>query len=171
MSRRKDAGAETAAMRAVEEHHAAMLEELSGLAASLVESVGARDSAAEERARSALLGWCAGELVPHALAEEGPLYSGPGSDPEARLLVDGMLSEHKVIVALVEELRRSRGVPAAVAGDAIRRIFALHLDKENRLLMPFIVQSPTMVLADAVSGLHELVGEHGHDHRDAPSTG
>ncbi|MGX1161261.1 hypothetical protein RKD54_002170 [Pseudarthrobacter sp. SLBN-100] len=120
MNQHAERGAEAAAMQAVEEHHAGMLKELSGLAASLIGSVESGDSAAEEKARGTLLAWCDSELIPHALAEEGPLYSGPRSTPEGKLLVEGMLSEHKVIVGLVEELRSSRGVPAAVAGDAIR---------------------------------------------------
>jgi hypothetical protein len=76
-----------------------------------------------------------------------------------------MLAEHQVIVGLVEDLRGSTGVDAAVAAGSIRNIFALHLDKENRLLMPFIVASPELSLARAVEGLHELVGEtHVHQH-------
>ena len=78
-----------------------------------------------------------------------------------------MLAEHQVIVGLVEELRTAEGVAAAVAAGAIQRIFALHLDKENRLLMPFIIQSPGLSLAQAVEGLHELVGEGAaHHHGD-----
>jgi hypothetical protein len=77
-----------------------------------------------------------------------------------------MLAEHQVIVALVEELRGARGVAAAVAAGAIQRIFALHLDKENRLLMPFVVSSPGLSLAEAVSGLHELVGEENAHRRE-----
>jgi hypothetical protein len=65
-------------------------------------------------------------------------------------------------VDLVEELRTSNGLAAAVAGAAIQRLFAMHLDKENRLLMPFIVDSPGLSLAESVQGLHELVGEGGH---------
>ncbi|GGG84894.1 MULTISPECIES: hypothetical protein [Pseudarthrobacter] len=84
--------------------------------------------------------------------------------------MEGMLAEHRVIVDLVEELRTSSGLAAAVAGSAIQRLFALHLDKENRLLMPFIVQSPDMSLAESVRGLHELTGEgaghHGGTHDD-----
>ena len=84
-----------------------------------------------------------------------------------KLLVDGMLAEHRVIVNLVEQLRQSEGVRSAVAAGAIHQIFALHLDKENRLLMPLVVQSPEVSLAEAVQGLHELVGEaraHPHGH-------
>ncbi|MHC6592544.1 hemerythrin domain-containing protein [Arthrobacter sp. C152] len=152
------ASAEAQALKAVETHHANMLRQLNGLAGLLAEEVEAGDAAAEQAAQASLLDWCDRELVPHALAEEGPLYSGPRGKPEAKLLVEGMLAEHKVIVDLVEELRTSSGVSAAVAAGAIQRIFALHLDKENRLLMPFVVESPDLSLADAVAGLHELVG-------------
>lgn len=49
-----------------------------------------------------------------------------------------------MIVNLVEQLRQSEGVRSVVAAGAIHQIFALHLDKENRLLMPLVVQSPEM---------------------------
>lgn len=162
----KDASAESHALQAVEAHHADMLRHLNGLVGLLTEAVEAREPSAEE-SQAALLDWCDKELVPHALAEEGPLYSGPHGMPEARLLVDGMLAEHKVIVGLVDELRTADGVAAAVAAGAIQRIFALHLDKENRLLMPFIVESPGLSLAHAVEGLHQLVGEGAAHHHGA----
>jgi len=155
----KDLSSEQQALQAVEAHHADMLRHLNGLVGLLTEAVEAAEPAAGQAAQATLLDWCDKELVPHALAEEGPLYSGPHGMPEAKLLVDGMLTEHHVIVGLVEELRTADGVPAAVAAGAIQRIFALHLDKENRLLMPFVVQSPGLSLAHAVEGLHELVGE------------
>jgi len=165
----KGASAEAQALQAVEAHHADMLWHLNGLVGLLTEAVEAGDPGAGQETQAALLDWCDKELVPHALAEEGPLYSGPHGMPEARLLVDGMLAEHQVIVGLVDELRTADGVAAAVAAGAIQRIFALHLDKENRLLMPFVVASPGLSLAQAVEGLHELVGEgaahhHGQGH-------
>ncbi|GGI00268.1 hemerythrin domain-containing protein [Arthrobacter liuii] len=165
----KDASTEMQAMHAVEAHHADMLRQLNGLVGLLTEAAEARDADAVQTTQAALLDWCDKELVPHALAEEGPLYSGPHGMPEAKLLVDGMLAEHQVIVGLVDELRTADGVAAAVAAGSIQRIFALHLDKENRLLMPFVVESPGLSLAQAVEGLHELVGEgaahhHGQGH-------
>ncbi|MFP5312565.1 MAG: hemerythrin domain-containing protein [Actinomycetes bacterium] len=154
-----DSTAEQRALQAVEAHHAGMLRHLNTLVGLLTEAVESGDPAASQQSQAALLDWCDRELVPHALAEEGPLYSGPHGKAEARLLVDGMLAEHQVIVGLVEELRTADGVSAAVAAGAIQRIFALHLEKENRLLMPFIIQSPDLSLAQAVEGLHELVGD------------
>lgn len=161
----KDAGEEARALAAVEQHHVGMLKRLDALAAALIHAVTAGDTVAEHDAHEVLVEWCETELVPHALAEEGPLYGGARKIPEGTLLVDGMLAEHQVIVGLVEKLRGSAGVDAAVAAGSIRNIFALHLDKENRLLMPLIVASPELSLARAVEGLHELVGEtHVHQH-------
>lgn len=165
----KDADEEARALAAVEAHHAGMLTRLDALVTALTHAVKADDAAAEHDAHAVLVEWCETELVPHALAEEGPLYGGPAAAPEGRLLVAGMLAEHQVIVGLVEKLRAAQGVDAAVAAGAIGQIFALHLDKENRLLMPFIVESPGLSLAAAVAGLQELVGE-AHIH-DAHSTG
>lgn len=162
----KNPEAEQHALAAVEHHHGRMLAELQDHVTALIQAVENLEAATERSARDELLAWCRHELVPHALAEEGPLYSGPKETDQGRLLVEGMLAEHKVIVGLVDRLGTTEGVQAAVTGAAIKEIFALHLEKENRLLMPFIVQSPELSLADAVQGLHELVGrEHGtHPH-------
>jgi hypothetical protein len=162
----KDPGDEQAALAAVERHHARMLAELRQLVASLIQAV-ENHSGEERSARDALAAWCNHELVPHALAEEGPLYTGPGKTEQGRLLVAGMLAEHQAIVGLVDRLRNSEGVQAAVAGGAIEELFAVHLDKENRLLMPLVAESPELSLADAVRGLHQLVGE-AHQHEDPP---
>ncbi|WP_240987038.1 hemerythrin domain-containing protein [Arthrobacter sp. Soil736] len=167
----KDDRSERRALEAVEHHHADMITRLKALVAALIHAVEAHDPAAEVNAREVLVEWCETELIPHALAEEGPLYKRPGKTEQGRLLVEGMLAEHRVIVGLVDELRRAQGVSAAVAAGAVQHIFALHLDKENRLLMPFIALSPELSLADAVEGLHELVGEaHIHsDYRTKPA--
>lgn len=171
MNHTKDAAAEAEALQAVERHHAHMLKHLNGLVALLVEAVEARDAAAEGAAQATLLDWCDTHLIPHALAEEGPLYGGPHATPEGRLLVEGMLAEHRVIVDLVEELRTSKGLSGAVAGAAIQRMFAMHLDKENRLLMPFVAGSPELSLAAAVKGLHELTGEGSGHHAETHDGG
>lgn len=161
----KNAAEEALALAAVEQHHAGMLKRLDALASALIHAVRTGDTVAEHDAHEVLVEWCETELVPHALAEEGPLYGGARNMPEGMLLVDGMLAEHQVIVGLVEKLRGSSKVDAAVAAGSIRNIFALHLDKENRLLMPLIVASPGLSLARTVEGLHELVGEtHVHQH-------
>ena len=155
----KNTDEEARALAAVERHHAGMLKRLDALATALTHAVRSGDTVAEHDAHEVLVEWCETELVPHVLAEEGPLYGGARNLPEGTLLVDGMLAEHQAIAGLVEELRGSAGVDAAVAAGSLRNIFALHLEKENRLLLPFIVASPGLSLARTVEGLQELVGE------------
>ncbi|MGY2746612.1 hemerythrin domain-containing protein [Arthrobacter sp. UYCu723] len=155
----KDPGEEAGALEAVEQHHASMLKRLDALVSTLTHAVKAGDAVAEHDAHEVLVEWCETELVPHALAEEGPLYGGAGDTPEGKLLVEGMLAEHQVLAGLAEDLRGASGVDAAVAAGAIRQIFAVHVDKANRLLLPLIVASPGLSLAQAVGGLSELVGD------------
>lgn len=56
------------------------------------------------------------------------MYGGPRATAEGRLLVEGMLAEHRAIVGLVDELRTSARLSAAVAGATIQRLFAMHLE-------------------------------------------
>ncbi|MET1064430.1 MAG: hemerythrin domain-containing protein [Arthrobacter sp.] len=155
----KNSDEETAALAAVKQHHSGMLKRLNALTVTLTHAVKAGDTVAEHDSHAVLVEWCETELLPHALGEEGRLYSVSRNLPQGKLLVEGLLAEHQVMVSLVEELRGSAGVDAAVAAGSIRNIFALHLEKENTLLVPLIVASPELSLVAAVEGLDELVGE------------
>ena len=78
----KNADEEAEALAAVEQHHAGMLKRLT----ALTDDAGPRrpdsgDAVAEHDAHEVLVEWCETDLVPHALAEEGPLYSGPRNLP------------------------------------------------------------------------------------------
>lgn len=147
------------ALSAIEEHHGQMLRRGTALADALVAAVAAGDAGAAYDEKANLVGWCEDELIPHAVAEEGPLYGQARRTAEAHLLVEGMLLDHQTIIGLVEELREAEGARAAALGTAIARAFALHLRKENELLFPFIAANPDLSLAEAVAGLEALVGE------------
>ena len=151
---------EQRALTAIEHHHHEMTTQLRALVSALVEAAAKGDSAREHDAHGSLVEWCERELIPHAQAEEGPLYSGARNLPEGGLLVQGMLAEHRAIIGLVDKLRAaSSPVEAAAAAFAIKTVFSLHFDKENQLLLPLIAASDRMSLAEAVEGLEELVGD------------
>ncbi|WP_336852880.1 hemerythrin domain-containing protein [Sinomonas albida] len=137
--------------------HDRMLERVRGLTGSLLAAVeaGARSTAHDEQAN--LVSWCEDELIPHMLAEEGPLYSGAHGTGEAGLLVEALLQEHQTLVGLADELRGAAGARAAAIGMAISRVFALHVGQEERLLLPFIAASPDLSLAEAVGSLEDVV--------------
>ena len=153
-STEQDAGA----VEAVKHHHAQMAGTLAGLVERLVTAHDPQDAA---EARDELVHWAATELLPHARAEEGALYPPAHRDPAGRLLVDGMLAEHETIGGLVEQLRSAdTPVRAAALGTALKVLFEVHLAKENDLVLPLVAADPDVSVADALRGMHQLLGGH-----------
>lgn len=162
--------ADARAAEAVEEHHAQMAGALALKAEALSAAARARRQPDADEVRLDLVAWCRTELVPHALAEETTMYAAAGRMVEARLLVEAMLAEHRSIIGLVEELATATDmVSAAALARALRALFEVHLAKENDQVLPLLVASPAVSVAELLGGMHELLGgpaddEHGHEH-------
>jgi uncharacterized protein (DUF2249 family) len=149
--------ADRLAEQAIRGHHAAMHAELISLVDALVDAAAAGADGADERA--ALLRWLDEDLVPHAAAEERALYPVAAATLWGRALVNGMLREHVAIVQAVEALRSALGpVRAAAAAKAVQALFAVHLEKENELVVPPLVASADVSVAQLLDGMHELLG-------------
>ena len=156
-------GADAAAAEAVAQHHAQMAGALRLAVERLVATVARGEDASRERAD--LVRWCRLELVPHALAEEGAMYPAARDKVEGRLLVEGMLAEHRAIVGLVEEVAEAPDhVRAAAAARALEALFEEHLAKENQLVLPLLVAAPDVSVAELLAGMHELLGGGADDH-------
>src|SRR5688572_2372529 len=70
--------------------------------------------------RDTLVTWLQTELLPHAAAEENALYPAAQAQEPGRLLVLGMLNEHRIIGRLVTELETAgTAVDAAGAAHAL----------------------------------------------------
>lgn len=165
--------ADARAAEAVEHHHAQMSGALATLTETLVAASVGADGRAAGVARKRLVEWCERDLLPHARAEEETLYPVARAIDEGRLLVDAMLAEHELIGVLVGQLRDARDpVRAATAATALRTVFDSHLGKENDQVLPLLLRTPGVSVADLLGGMHELLGEagggaepaHGHDH-------
>ncbi|WP_350275772.1 DUF2249 domain-containing protein [Kribbella sp. HUAS MG21] len=157
---------DAAAAEAVERHHAEMAAALSWRREALSTATAARRYSEADKAQLALTDWCRSELVPHALAEEQTLYAAAAQRPEARLLVEAMLAEHKVIVRLVDDLAAATDVmTAAELARALEVLFGAHLAKENAQLLPLLVAAPDVSVADLLGGMHQLIG-HAHAQDD-----
>jgi hypothetical protein len=118
-----------------------------------------------EQTRQDLLGYLRRDLIPHARAEEEALYPAAAARPGGGPLVEGMIGEHRAIMALVDELATaSSPIRAAAAARALTVLFATHLAKENELVLPLLVAAPDVSLASLLAGLHELLGADGHAH-------
>jgi uncharacterized protein (DUF2249 family) len=166
--------ADAAAVESVEAHHAALAGTLSALVEALLVAAGSSHREAVEDARIRLVQFCTGELLPHAAAEEGTLYPAAAADPRARLLVEAMIGEHRVLEGLVAALGRADVEPARLAGfaDALRVLFDSHLVKENELILPLVAADPAVSLSGILAGMRELLGgsEHEHDAADSQET-
>ena len=153
-----------AAAAAVESHHAAMARALADAVRSLTGAARTGHLAEAEAHRRELLGWCRGELLPHALAEESTMYDAAGALPEGRLLVEAMRAEHGAIGALVDELdQTTEPVAAAALGRAVEAVFEVHLAKENEQVLPLLLATPGISVADLLGGMHQLLGGGGPD--------
>ncbi len=152
---------DAAAVAAVERHHA----ELSGRLSVLVDALlnAAVNPGAFGVARSRLTDFLNDELLPHAAAEETSLYPAAVNIERARLLVDGMVAEHRVIERLAGEVSEAtEPVRAAAAARALQVLLEAHLAKENDLLLPEVAANPAVSLAAVLAGMHEILG-HSHD--------
>lgn len=148
------------AAAAVVEHNALTLRTLAAHVESLVTAVSARGSSAATRpALDRLVDWCREQLVPHARAEETTLYRPVAATEKGVLLIDGMLEEHRTIYRIVDDLTHVGDPVRAVAlAGALEAVVAGHLAKENEQLLPLLVRSPYISLAEALDGLEQLFG-------------
>ena len=154
--------ADQAAATAVVAHHRELSSDLARHVAAVRDA--AREGSNEQwrEHRDTLLSWLRTELLPHAAAEEGALYPPAQAQEPGRLLVEGMLNEHRVIAGLVTELETAdTAVDAAGAAHSLLVLFEVHLDKENSLVLPLLLASADVSLAAILHGMHDLLGsEH-----------
>lgn len=109
-------------------------------------------------ARGALHAWYRDELMPHIVAEERTLYSAAAEVDVIRLLVCGMLTEHRTLVSLVADLALAREpFETALVAASTQALVTSHLDKENDLLLPAL-GTAGLDIAELLDGMHELLG-------------
>jgi uncharacterized protein (DUF2249 family) len=162
---------DAAAVEAVEAHHAHLAGELAGRVTLLVDAADHGASTAESM-RAGLVTFCDREVLPHAGAEEAALYPAAHGTEQARLLVDGMLAEHRRLTELVAAVRdASSPVRAAAEARALQVLFEAHLEKENTLVLPLLAASADVSLSGLLAGMHEILGGHEHDHAAGDEAG
>ncbi|GAA2524950.1 hemerythrin domain-containing protein [Pilimelia columellifera] len=145
---------------AVVAHHAEMRERLAELVAHLLLAAERDDEPGVWRTRADLVAWIDDELMPHAQAEETTLYSAAVVTPEGNLLVEAMLDEHRAIGALAQELEGAAvAIQAAATARALEALFAVHLAKENDLIIPLLLRTPDVSLAHLLHGMRQVLGE------------
>ncbi|WP_149182813.1 DUF2249 domain-containing protein [Streptomyces sp. TRM49041] len=153
------------ALEGAEAHHARLAGELAGRVKMLLTAVD-RDPSAAERIHAGLITFCDRSLLPHAAAEEAALYPVAHGMPEARLLIESLIGEHRCVTALVDTLRSAPG-PAGAAADAraLQVLFEEHVAKENGLVLPLLAMTPEVSLAELLADMHHRLAS------DVPAAG
>ncbi|MEU2287749.1 DUF2249 domain-containing protein [Streptomyces sp. NPDC013178] len=151
------------ALESAEAHHARLAGELAGRVKMLLTAVD-RDPSAAEKIHAGLVAFCDRSLLPHAAAEEAALYPAAHRMPEARLLIESLIGEHRCLTTLVDVLRAAPS-PAAVAADAraMQVLFEEHLAKENGLVLPLLAMTPEISLADLLADMHHRLANDSSD--------
>jgi uncharacterized protein (DUF2249 family) len=176
-----EASPNEAVIAAIRGHHAQLAEQLRVLTDA---AVAAAETGTCARERDELYDWYRTELLPHAAAEEQALYSRGADLDSTRLLIDGMVAEHRSLQKLTSELGAAiRPMEVATAAAAAAALFAVHLSKENDLLLPAL-DAAGLDFHAILEGMHEILGQPqdaaatqgaaagcgcGHDHHDGGS--
>lgn len=93
-------------------------------------------------AKNLLRTFIADEILPHARAEERTLYRASRRDPQAALLVEALVREHRDLASRAGRLAAQvQPVAVAATAEAISALFASHVAKENDLLLPALERS------------------------------
>ncbi|MFN8194197.1 MAG: DUF2249 domain-containing protein [Nocardioidaceae bacterium] len=151
--------ADSLAVDAVVQHHAELTGALTARTRTLLAAAGRRDASGVHHATVDLVGWLERELVPHALAEEHALYPAARALTEGRLLVEGLLQEHRELVELAGEVAAASDALGAAAGArALLALFESHVTKENDQVLPLLAASPEVDLAGLLALMHDTLG-------------
>jgi len=145
--------ADEAALSAMLDHHAQLRGELESRLAAFREALAVD---APHGARDALVEFVDHHVLPHAAAEEGSLYPAAARNERAALLVESMVLEHRELERKAQSLRSAATPRAALSSaEAIAAVFAVHVVKENDLLLPLLSRDPDVRLSTLLADMHE----------------
>lgn len=149
----------TALVTATQTHHAELQTRVIELAERLLAVVEA--GTPHEAARRQLVDFLRTELLPHAAAEDALLDAVAATDATA-LLVRAMQDQHRMFVALAEEVEQSStGTDAAVAAGALVVLCVVRIELEDRHLIPALAEAGvdlTALLTDRTDILGDSSG-------------
>ena len=146
---------ESEAFDAMLSHHQRLCDEVArrvNVVRSAVEAGMSHEPAAAE-----LVAYAADEVLPHAVAEEHTVYQAAAAHRELAATITEMIAEHRLLTSLLETLANASEAPVAAAvAEEIGTLFALHVAKENDLLLPPLQADESIDLAQLLIRMHRL---------------
>ena len=150
-------------------HHRTLVEEVDSRIAVIAESVGR--GTPDGPAVGALIAYLAEEVLPHALAEEHSIYRVAAARADLADTVNAMIAEHRVLASAIESLASAPTASAALnQATQIGTFFATHVNKENEVLLPALLEDGDTDLAELLAQMHHLTEASARDtlRDDAP---
>ena len=143
----------TEEIRQVVHHHAVLRRGLERRSGALCEAV--ESGVPFERLMMTLRDYLAGEILPHAKAEERTLYQAAATQARGSDLVGALSAEHRALAYLAGRLRPGTdGSEAAKVSEWIATLFAGHVARVNDLLLPALTGSGAD-LAALLADMHQ----------------
>jgi hemerythrin HHE cation binding domain-containing protein len=144
------------ARTAILDHHTKLLHEMERRTGAVIAA--AASGTPYEPPVLALGEFVADEILPHAEAEEQMLYPAAEAIPAAVLLIRAMKDDHRQLGSLAGRLAEDAGaVTAATTAASIATLFAMHVAKENDLVLPVLAEAGVDLNA-LLAGMHHLLG-------------
>jgi uncharacterized protein (DUF2249 family) len=148
----------TEAYEAMRTHHRVLSEQLSTRAAAVSEAVTA--GRPHQAAVASLVAYLAGEVLPHAAAEEQAIYPAAALHGGLIGTVSEMLAEHHTLSAAAGALTGlADGTTAAGQARQIAELFAAHAARENDVLLPALLADHDVDLAALLAQMHRRAEE------------
>jgi uncharacterized protein (DUF2249 family) len=146
---------ETEAFKGILDHHRSLENDVSARVGSLQHTVEA--GVPYEPAVAELVAYLGGEVLPHALAEEHSIYRVASARADLADTVTDMIAEHRWLASAAERLADApNGEAAAAQAREIATLFAVHVAKENDVLLPPLVADSDVDLAQLLVQMHRL---------------
>ena len=143
----------TEAYEAMLAHHRMLGEELAGRADAVSKAVAAGDP--HGAAVAGLIAYLAGEVLPHAAAEEKTIYPAAAAHADMVGMVGEMIAEHVTLSAIGARLAAlTDGAAAAEQAQRIAGLFTAHAARENDVLLPALLADESADLAGLLDQMH-----------------
>ena len=148
----------TEAYEAMRAHHQVLGEQLSARVSAV--SAAAAAGRPHEAAVAGLIAYLAGEILPHAAAEETTIYPAAAALDGLAGTVSEMTAEHTILSEAAGRLAEAADAAgAARRAEEIARLFAGHVAKENDILLPALLASDVADLPELLAGMHRRTGQ------------
>ncbi len=154
------------AYEAMRKHHRVLGEQLAARADAVSDAVAA--GRPHGTAVADFIAYLAGEVLPHAVAEEKTIYPAAAVHPDLAVIVGEMVTEHVTLSTAGSELATlTDGAAAAAQAGKIAGLFTAHAARENDVLLPALLEDKSVDLAGLLERMHGAEHDETHDHESA----